>query len=129
MDLSLIASTFETLRLMPPPKLTLLEAQTLASAHVPPFPPDMPALLMGVDSFEFALQIKKILLAVYPKEHEVTIVEGQRSKVEQLDDFQLSTFNFQPGTCIYIPSLGEGTSFESFAEIVALLRAPDGCPL
>ncbi|WP_345320354.1 MazG nucleotide pyrophosphohydrolase domain-containing protein [Candidatus Villigracilis proximus] len=31
-------------------------------------------------------------------------------------------------TCLYIPSLGEGTSFESFAEIVAHLRAPDGCP-
>ena len=29
---------------------------------------------------------------------------------------------------MYLPSLGEGTSFESFAEIVAHLRAPDGCP-
>ena len=28
----------------------------------------------------------------------------------------------------FIPPLGEGTSFESFAEIVAHLRAPDGCP-
>ena len=29
---------------------------------------------------------------------------------------------------MYVPALGEGTSFESFAEIVAHLRAPDGCP-
>ncbi|MFM8876047.1 MAG: nucleoside triphosphate pyrophosphohydrolase, partial [Anaerolineae bacterium] len=29
---------------------------------------------------------------------------------------------------IFIPSFGEGTSFEAFAEIVAHLRAPDGCP-
>ncbi len=29
---------------------------------------------------------------------------------------------------MYIPALGEGTSFESFAEIVAHLRAPNGCP-
>jgi len=29
---------------------------------------------------------------------------------------------------LFIPSLGEGTSFEAFAEIVAHLRAPDGCP-
>jgi tetrapyrrole methylase family protein/MazG family protein len=29
---------------------------------------------------------------------------------------------------LYIPALGEGTSFESFVEIVAHLRAPDGCP-
>ncbi|MBI5353778.1 MAG: nucleoside triphosphate pyrophosphohydrolase [Chloroflexi bacterium] len=129
MNLSLIASVFETLRIAPPSKLTLLEAQTLSSAHVPPFPPDMPALLMGIDSPDLALQVKNVLLAVYPKEHEVNWVEGQMSKVEQLGDFQPSTFNFQPSTCLYIPSLGEGTSFESFAEIVAHLRAPeDGCP-
>src|SRR5690606_35641611 len=29
---------------------------------------------------------------------------------------------------LFVPSLGEGTSFEAFAEIVAHLRAPDGCP-
>jgi hypothetical protein len=29
---------------------------------------------------------------------------------------------------MFVPSLGEGTSLESFAEIVAHLRAPDGCP-
>jgi tetrapyrrole methylase family protein/MazG family protein len=29
---------------------------------------------------------------------------------------------------LYVSALGEGTSFESFAEIVAHLRASDGCP-
>ena len=128
MDFGLISSTFKTLRIAPSSKLTLLEAQSLTSAHYPPFPPDMPALLMGIDSIELALQIKKVLLAVYPKGHEVTIVEGQRSKVEQLGDFQPLSFTFQPSTCLYLPPLGEGTSFEAFAEIVAHLRAPDGCP-
>ncbi len=128
MDFSLAATVFDTLRIAPPSKLTLLEAQSLSSAHYPPFPPDMPALLMGIDSRELALQVKKVLLVVYPKGHEMTIVEGQRSKVEQLGDFQPSTFNFRPSTCLYLPSLGEGTSFKSFAEIVAHLRAPDGCP-
>ena len=41
MDLELVSRVFETLRITPPSKLTLLEAQTLSSAHVPPFPPDM----------------------------------------------------------------------------------------
>ena len=129
MDLSLVASTFETLRITPPPKLTLLEAQSLTSAHYPPFPPDMPALLVGIDSYELALQVEKALLAVYPKGYEVNLVEGQMSKVEGLGEFRPSNFNFQSVTSLYIPSLGEGTSFESFAEIVAHLRAPeDGCP-
>jgi tetrapyrrole methylase family protein/MazG family protein len=128
MDFTLVSSVFETLRIAPPSKLTLLEAQTLSSAHVPPFPPDIPALLTGVDSRDLALQIKKVLLTVYPKEHEVNWVEGQKSEVGGLNDFQPLTFDFQFSTCLYIPSLGEGTSFESFAEIVAHLRAPDGCP-
>ncbi len=137
MDFSLIASVFDTLNIIPPAKLTLLDARTLSSAHVPPFPPDIPALLIGVDSPELTLQVKKVLLAVYPKEHEVSWIEGSKHvlstveglKVEGLVNFQPSTFNLQSVTCLYLPSLGEGTSFEAFAEIVAHLRAPeDGCP-
>ena len=67
MDFKLVSSVFETLRIAPPSKLTLLEAQSLASAHVPPFPPDMPALLTGIDSAELALKVERVLLAVYPK--------------------------------------------------------------
>ncbi len=128
MNFTLLPSIFETLSLIPPPRLTLLDARSLSSAHYPPFPPDAPALLMGLDSPELALQVKNVLLAIYPKEHEVTMVEGRRSKVISLDDFQPSTFDVFPFTCLYIPSLGVGTSFESFGEIVAHLRAPDGCP-
>ena len=127
MDFTLIASTFETLRITLPSKLTLLEAQSLSSAHVPPFPPDIPALLTGVDSRELALQVKKVLLAVYPKEHEVVLVNADDTRNTPLSALDtLSTYSIS--TCLYIPSLGEGTSFESFAEIVAHLRAPDGCP-
>lgn len=124
MDFNLISSTFETLRLTPPSKLILLEAQTLSSAHYPPFPPEMPALLTGVDSYELALQVKKVLLAVYPREHGIQVVESGKWKDVTLNEFDA----FSSNTCLYIPSLGEGTSFESFAEIVAHLRAPDGCP-
>lgn len=128
MDLTLLPSVFETLRLTPPPRLTLLDARTLTSAHYPPFPPDAPVLLLGLDSLELVLQVKNVLRVIYPGEHEVILVEGRKSKVILLGDFQPLTFDFSPSSCLYIPSLGEGTSFESFGEIVAHLRAPDGCP-
>ena len=126
MDFRLISSAFETLRITPPSKLTLLEAQTLSSAHVPPFPPDMPVLLIGVDSRELALQVKKVLLAVYPQEHGVFVVNNGKMKEERLEN--IGDDDFSELTCLYVPSLGDGTSFEAFAEIVAHLRAPDGCP-
>ena len=128
MDFSLVSQAFDTLRIAPPSKLTLLEAQSLSSAHVPPFPPDMPALLTGIDSPELALQVKNVLLTIYPMEHEVIWVEGSLLKAESLGGQHPSTFNLKPSTCLYLPSLGVGTSFEAFAEIVAHLRAPDGCP-
>jgi tetrapyrrole methylase family protein/MazG family protein len=125
MDFSLIPSTFETLGIESPSRLVLLEARTLADAHVPPFPSEFPALLTGVDSPELAAHIREVLLTVYPREHEVSWVEG--SRVERFNVERL-TLNVGRSTCIYIPSLTEGTAFESFHEIVAHLRAPNGCP-
>src|SRR6266487_1113170 len=126
MDFSLVDSIFRVLRLSPPPKLILLEARTLASAHVPPYPPDIPALLTNVDSRELALHLKDILLTTYPKEHVIFVVEDEKKKEERLIEF--GDNGFPERFSLYVPALGEGTSFESFAEIVAHLRAPNGCP-
>ncbi len=126
MDLSLVNSTFETLRLAPPSKLTLLDAREFTSTHYPPTPPDADTLILGIDSRELALQVKTVLLAAYPDAHKVFVVDGDNKKEERLGDFAES--DFLPSTRLYIPSQGEGTSIESFAEIVAHLRAPDGCP-
>jgi tetrapyrrole methylase family protein / MazG family protein len=126
MDFSLVARTFETLQLSPPSGLILLEAETLISAHVPPYPPDMPVLFLSVTSKEIALQLKKVLLTTYPAEHGVVVVDGRKTKEERVS--KLSGDEFGTEICWYVPALGEGTSFESFAEIVAHLRAPDGCP-
>jgi tetrapyrrole methylase family protein/MazG family protein len=127
MDLSLIASTFDALRLSPPPQLVLLEAGSLASVHFPPTPPDVDTLLTGVDSPELALTIKNILTGNYPETHGVKVVTGG-----SVVDTTIATLDaighYSPGTCVFIPCLGEGMSFESFAEVVAHLRAPDGCP-
>lgn len=126
MDFNLVTSTFETLRLAPPSKLTLLDAQELTSAHFPPTPPDVDMLILGVDSRELAAQVKSVLQANYPDEHEIFLVDAGKKKEERLG--RLGAGDYSSSCCVYIPSLGEGTSFEAFAEIVAHLRAPDGCP-
>jgi tetrapyrrole methylase family protein/MazG family protein len=126
MDFSLVAQTFDVLRIAPPPKLALLEAQTLSSAHVPSYPPDMPVLFTNISSTELALQLKKVLLTTYPAEHVIYIVGVGKMKEERVGE--LSGEMCGESVCWYVPALGEGTSFEAFAEIVAHLRAPDGCP-
>jgi tetrapyrrole methylase family protein / MazG family protein len=126
MDFNLPAKIFDVLQISVPPKLILLEAQTLASAHVPPFPPDMAVLFTNVASPEIALQLKSVLLTTYPKDHPVFWVDAENRKEESVAAMNGS--GFSENTCLYVPALGEGTSFESFAEIVAHLRAPNGCP-
>lgn len=126
MDFKLLSSIFDTLRITPPSKLTLLEAQTLSSAHVPPYAPDMPALLTGIDSSELALQVKAVLLTTYPKDHVVQWVINGQKKEETID--AINGENVSSDACLYIPALTEWTSFEALTEIIAHLRAPDGCP-
>ncbi|MDQ3004511.1 MAG: nucleoside triphosphate pyrophosphohydrolase [Chloroflexota bacterium] len=134
MDFSLVAHIFDTLRITPPSRLILLEARTLASAHVPPYPPDMPVLFMNVSSQELAMHLKDVLLTTYPAEHVIQVVEsGKRSpeplegkREERLD--RVGEFGVSETVCWFVPALEAGTSFESFAEIVAHLRAPNGCP-
>lgn len=86
MDFSLITHAFETLRIAPPSKLILLEARALSSAHIPPYPPDMPALVTGVDSPELAAHLKSVLLTTYPGEHGVVWVRGGKKKEERVAD-------------------------------------------
>lgn len=126
MDLLLVAKAFDSLGIPPPPQLILLEARALSSAHVPSFPPDTPVLLVGVNSLDLALHIKTVLRSTYPLEHELQIVENGKVQENRLD--KLDESEYSESTCWYIPPLGEGTSFESFAEIIAHLRAPNGCP-
>ena len=125
MDFHLVARSFDLLNIAPPSRLVLLEAQTLASAHVPPYPPDMAMLVTNVDSRDLLLHLKEVLLTIYPDGHTIYLIQGDEKNEERLGEL-----NLEPGEpfCLYIPALGEGTSFESFAEIVAHLRAPNGCP-
>ncbi|HJQ14563.1 MAG TPA: nucleoside triphosphate pyrophosphohydrolase [Anaerolineales bacterium] len=126
MDFILIAKIFDVLGFSPPSKLVLLEAQTLASAHVPPYPPDLHVLLTNIDAPDIALHLKKVLLTTYQKEHTVYLVNGENNLERTIEE--LDSFDFSESTNLYIPPLGEGTSFEAFAEVIAHLRAPNGCP-
>ena len=126
MDFKIVSSSLETLRIAPPSRLILLEARTLSSAHVPPYPPDMPVLFTGIDSGELTLHLKSVLLTTYPKDHLVQWVSEGKRKDERLGE--MSGESFGKDACLFVPAWDEGTSFESFVEIVAHLRAPDGCP-
>ncbi len=129
---SFLEPVFAALGLDPFPRLALVDALELSLNHIPLFPPDAPALIAQIYSQMVAAEVKMTLTAVYPDEHPVRLVHAAGTSQEQVEDLPLYAIDRSPHlgllTALYLPPLGEGTSFEAFQEVIAALRAPDGCP-
>lgn len=114
------------------PHTALVDALEMATAHVPPFPASAPAVVAQLHSKLVASDVKLTLMSVYPDEHIVYLVHAAGTmgeKVESLPLYEIDRSD-QIGllSTLYIPPLGPAFSFEAFQEIIAHLRAPDGCP-
>ena len=130
--LSFLEPTFSALGLDPYPRLALFDALSLGQMHTPPFPPDLPVLVAQIYSRLVAAEVKTTLNSVYPDEHPVRLVHAAGTKDQGIEDLQLYEIDRSQRlgllSSLYVPPLAAGASFESFQEIVAHLRAPDGCP-
>jgi tetrapyrrole methylase family protein / MazG family protein len=130
--LSFIEPTITALQIDPLPHLAIIDALELASAHVPPFPPDAPALIAQIHSRAVANEVKLTLMEIYPDEHPTRLVHAAGLTNELVEALPLHAIDQSQSigllTSLYLPPLEKGNSFEAFHEIIAHLRAPDGCP-
>ncbi|MEZ0395086.1 MAG: nucleoside triphosphate pyrophosphohydrolase [Anaerolineales bacterium] len=130
--LSFLEPVCAALGLDPFPRLILMDAIELSQSHLPPFPPDAPALIAQIYSRLVAAEVKMTLTAVYPDEHPVRLVHAAGTAQERIEAVPLYAIDRSPHigllTALYLPPLEAGTSFEAFQEVVAALRAPNGCP-
>lgn len=130
--LSFLEPSFRAIGVDAFPFTVLVDALELVSSHVPPFPPTAAALIAQVYSPAIAADIKLTLMAVYPDEHPVKLVHAAGTADERVETLALYEIDRSPYvgglTSLYLPPLSPGTSFEAFQEIIAHLRAPDGCP-
>jgi tetrapyrrole methylase family protein/MazG family protein len=130
--MSFLEPTFSALGLDPYPRITLFDALTLGQGHVPTYAPDQPALIAQIYSKLVAAEVKSTLTAIYPDQHPVRFVHGAGTPDQVVEELALYEIDRSAHigllSSLYVPPLGEGTSFESFQEIVAHLRAPNGCP-
>lgn len=130
--LSFLAPTFAALQIDPFDQLMLVDALELMGFHHPSFPPDQPVLIAQLYNADVASELKLTLMAVYPDEHPVRLVHAAGTAGELIEDLALYEIDrsSQIGllTCLYLPPLETGSSFEALQEIIAHLRAPNGCP-
>jgi tetrapyrrole methylase family protein / MazG family protein len=116
-----LAPLFEAFGLQNLPGLSILSASELSGAHVPPFSPDLPALLVDVED---VAQARAVLLNNYPPGHPVRHIGADGTPRSLL----LSDWNDSHAGALFLPPRQRGHAFETFHEIIAHLRAPEGCP-
>ncbi|HSQ26102.1 MAG TPA: nucleoside triphosphate pyrophosphohydrolase [Anaerolineales bacterium] len=130
--LSFLEPTFTALGVDPLPQLTVMDAMEVAHHHAPLFPPHMPVLIAQIYSSLVASEVKLTLNVLYPDRHPVKLVHAAGTDNEVVEELALYQIDRSPHiglmTALYVPPLGDGTSFEEFLDVVAHLRAPEGCP-
>jgi tetrapyrrole methylase family protein/MazG family protein len=130
--LSFLEPTFTALGVDPFPGTVLLDALELSMVHVPPFPPNLPAIISQIHSDLVASEVKLTLMTHYPDEHPVRLVHAAGTSQESVESLALYQIDRSRRigllTSLFVPPLGVETSFEAFQEVIARLRAPDGCP-
>lgn len=129
---SFLEPVFSALGIDPFSGITLLDAFDVGSANFPQFPPSRPVIISQIYSRMVAAEVKQTLMEVYEDEHPVKLIHAAGTKHEVIESIPLYEIDRskQIGilTSLYVEPLDQYTSFEEFQEIIAHLRAPDGCP-
>ena len=114
------------------PQTVLLDALTLSRNHMPPFPPSAPAIIAQIHSRTVASEVKLTLMAVYPDDFAVKLVHAAGTTHEIIEELPLFEIDRSEHigllTALYLPAMDTTLSFEAFQDVIAHLRAPDGCP-
>ncbi len=130
--LSFIEPSFAAVDIDPMDGAQVLDAMLLARQHHPLVDVNLPLLLAQVYARWLASDAKLTLLNAYPAEHLVTILQAAGTPAQQLKQVALAELDhdddFDHLTSVYVPPLPLHSSFTALQELVAHLRAPEGCP-
>ncbi len=112
--------------------LQVHDALDVASLFYPAVNADFPVLIGQVYSRLVASDLKEVLMAVYPPEHPVVLMHGAGSENELVERVMLYEIDHSEATSyltsLYVPPVAEKSDMSAFADAIAVLRSPDGCP-
>ncbi len=107
--------------------LQIVDGAYLAGQSYAQVNPDQPLLVAGVLGRSAAEDAARVLAAVYGSAHEVTLLAGERSLPVALAGLAAAA-DWGDAACVFVPPLPQPASYVALQEVVARLRAPDGCP-
>lgn len=109
----------------------VVDATLLAREHHPRLDVGLPLLVGQVYARWLASEVKLTLMNAYPDDHPVTLLRSIGTPQQQSIALPLHALDqgehFDHLTSAYVPPLARG-SFTDLQEIIARLRAPEGCP-
>ena len=130
--MSFLEPVCSALGIDPHPKLVLTDSLYLASIEIPFFPASSPALISNLRPGMEASDLKLTLMNAYPDEYPVKLIHNAGLPDELVEEIPLYEIDqsLHTGlmTTLYLPARENGRAFEDFQQIIARLRAPDGCP-
>jgi tetrapyrrole methylase family protein/MazG family protein len=110
-------------------QLISLDGLSLRDYYHPPFSPVQNVLIIDPTSSLSLLEIQGLCFLQYPQSHVILILASESGdkiwtqvQLKDLDQFKTHA------NAIFIPALNKERSLEAFQEVIARLRAPDGCP-
>ena len=129
---SFLEPTFKALEIDPFDGVVLLDSFEVGAAYFPPFPPNRHLLISQVYSRMIASEVKQTLATLFPDEHPVKLVHNAGTSQELVESLKLYEIdrsrNIGLLTTLYVQPFPINTSFEEFQDVIAHLRAPEGCP-
>ncbi len=130
--LSFLQPVFAAVGIDPMDGAQVVDAMLIARRHHPGVEVRLPLLVAQVYARWLASDLKLVLMAAYPADHPVQIVRAAGTAQQQMIVRPLHALDadaqFDPLTSVYLPPQEPGRSFSDLLEIVAHLRAPEGCP-
>jgi len=129
---SFIEPSFAAVGIDPMEGSQVVDGMQIAQQHHPQIEPTLPLLVGQIYAKWLASDIKLTLLNAYPAEHQVTLIRTAGGADERVRTIALHTLDhendFDHLTTLYVPPVDAYGSFSALQEIVAHLRAPEGCP-
>lgn len=130
--ISFIESTLVALGVDLLPQTSIVDALDVARQYHPIFPPSQPALISQIFSTTVANEVKLTLMEQYDDQHQVYLVHAAGTEQELVEELALHEIDRSEKidllTSLYVPAINKNSSLEEFQELIAHLRAPEGCP-
>lgn len=128
---SFIAPSFAAMGIDAMDGSQIVDGMLLARRHHPQIDLNLPTLVAQVYARSLASDVKLALLNAYPPEHPVTLLHAAGTTHEHTETLPLHELDhrddFDHLTSLFVPPLPR-SSLLDLQELIAHLRAPEGCP-